>query len=79
MIDILSAIQLASHCLFVMKEFQDCLTLLTPITSAAEATSSGVNGVTLEDMVNNSKRITSDSQTELNPIAGMYNIILIVK
>lgn len=71
MVDILSAIQLAAHCLFILKEYQDCLTLLTPITSVADATSSGINGVSIENVVKNSKRFNAESQTELNQIAGI--------
>lgn len=65
---IISAVQLAAHCLLSLKEYQDCLTLLSPLTNEIEFIHKDESH--MHQLHERSLLFASDIDTDINPIAG---------
>ena len=65
---IVSAILLAANCLLVLKEYQDCLTLLAPLIKDAD--SRGGDAHYVEQLQGRARSICGDSRTDINAFAG---------
>jgi anaphase-promoting complex subunit 6 len=71
--DMLSAVQLAAKCLLSLKEYQDCLTLLSPLTSEVENMFRDETQMQL--FYRHASSFSSASETEINPVAVLFNVV----
>ena len=70
--DILSAVQLAANCLLSLKEYQDCLTLLSPITSEVESLNK--SDTKMQQFYHRTEIFGSNCETEINPISSVFTV-----
>lgn len=70
--DILSAVQLAANCLLSLKEYQDCLTLLSPITSEVESLTKSDSK--MQQFYHRAEAFGSNCETEINPISSIFTV-----
>lgn len=71
--DMLSAVQLAAKCLLSLKEYQDCLTLLSPLTSEVEAMFR--DDTQMQIFYQHTASFNATKETEINPIAVLFNVV----
>jgi hypothetical protein len=60
----IEALLLAAQCLFATEQLEDCLTLLETFVLTEDDQDS------IDPIINNSRNLYADSQSQINPIAG---------